>query len=90
MIFALPRTIVCDVSALDPDAVTIDRLARLQLAAGRLGCRLRLRNATGELRELLAFTGLAEVLRVEPRGEAEEREERLGVEEERELDDPAL
>ena len=30
---------LCDVTGVEPDAVTVDALARLQLAAGRLGCR---------------------------------------------------
>jgi hypothetical protein len=84
-----PTTIVCDVGAVAPDAVAIDTLARLQLAARRLGLEIRLRHASSELRELLAFAGLRDVLRVEAGGQAEEREQRLGVEEERELDDPA-
>ena len=46
----------------DPDAVTVDALARLQLAARRLCCRLLLRNASPELLELVAFMGLADVL----------------------------
>ena len=52
----------CDVSGVDPDAVTIDALARLQLAARRHGCRVRLRHASPELLELLAFMGLSDVL----------------------------
>ena len=83
-----PRTIVCDVGGVDPDAVTIDALARVQLASRRVGFELRLRHASCELQELLAFVGLAEVLRVEAGGEAEQREQRVGVEEERELDEP--
>jgi anti-anti-sigma regulatory factor len=84
-----PSTIACDVSALAPDAVAVDTLARLQLAARRLGLELRLRHVSSELQELLAFVGLRDVLRVEAGRQAEEREERLRVEEERELDDPA-
>jgi hypothetical protein len=88
---AAPRTtIVCDVSALDPDAVTLDALARLQLAARRVGLEIRLRHATSELQELLAFVGLTELLHVEAGGQPEEREQRGGVEEERQLDDPAV
>jgi hypothetical protein len=83
------RTIVCDVGALAPDAVSVDVLARLQLDARRLGFEIRLRDASSELQELLAFVGLREVLGVEPNGQAEQREERVGVEEERQLDDPA-
>jgi ABC-type transporter Mla MlaB component len=57
-----PGVAVCDVSGVDPDAVTIDALARLQLAAGRHGCQVRLRNASAELLELVAFMGLSDVL----------------------------
>ncbi len=82
--------VLCDVGALvDVDAAAIDALARLQLTARRLGGRLRLRHASGELRELLALAGLADVcgLRLEPQRQAEEREQPLGVEEEGELGD---
>ena len=81
--------IVCDVGALAPDAVAVDMVSRLQLEAGRLGVEIQLRNVSPELAELLDLAGLRDVLRVEASGQAEEREERLGVEEERELDDPA-
>jgi hypothetical protein len=94
-----PSTIVCDVGALAPDAPAVDVLARLQLEAKRLGHEIRLRNASNELRELLIFAGLRDVLRVEPScvepsyvkpgGQTEEREQPLRVEEEGELDDPA-
>jgi hypothetical protein len=70
------------------DLGTVESLARLQLAARRCGLELRLRHVPDELRELITFVGLAEVLGVEPRGQAEEGEQRLRVEEERELDDP--
>ena len=53
---------VCDVRGVEPDAVTVDALARLQLGARRAGCRVRLRNASDELRELVAFMGLTDVL----------------------------
>ena len=84
------RKIVCDVGALTPDAAAVDALARLQLIAKREGLDLRLSHASGELQALLAFVGLADVLRVESRGQTEEREHRVGVEEERHLDDPAV
>jgi hypothetical protein len=58
-----PVTFTIDVRDVEPDAVTVDALARLQLAAKRLSCRLLLRNASPELLELVAFMGLAEVLR---------------------------
>jgi ABC-type transporter Mla MlaB component len=86
--------VVCDLEALlDPDAVTVDALARLQLVARRLGRRIRFRNACGEIHRLTALMGLDDVLplggsRLEPRGEAEEREQRRGVEEEHDPGDP--
>jgi anti-anti-sigma regulatory factor len=86
--------VVCDVGAVvDPDVAAVDALARLQLAATRLGRRVCVRNASPEFRALLAFMGLAEVislrapLRLETRRQPEERKERVGVEEERELPD---
>ena len=53
---------LCDVSGVDPDAVTVDALARLQLAAQRRGCQVRLRHASKELIGLVAFMGLRDVL----------------------------
>jgi ABC-type transporter Mla MlaB component len=53
--------VLCDVTGVDPDAVTVDALARLQLVAHRYGCRVRLHNATAELRELVEFMGLTDV-----------------------------
>jgi ABC-type transporter Mla MlaB component len=53
---------LCDVTAVAVDAVTIDALARLQLAARHHGCQIRLRGASAELRELLTFMGLQDVL----------------------------
>jgi ABC-type transporter Mla MlaB component len=52
----------CDVRGVEPDAVTVDALARLQLAARRHACRVRLRGASAELLELVHFMGLSEVL----------------------------
>ncbi len=54
---------LCDVTGVEPDAVTVDALARLQLAAGRHGCLVRLRHASDELLDLVAFMGLRNVLR---------------------------
>lgn len=51
----------CDVAGVDCTAATVDALARLQLAARRKGCRVCLRNASDELRELVAFMGLTDV-----------------------------
>jgi ABC-type transporter Mla MlaB component len=53
---------LCDVSGVGADAVAVDALARLQLAAYRHGCRVRLRRCTPELRDLVAFMGLGDVL----------------------------
>jgi hypothetical protein len=53
---------VCDVHGVEPDAVTADALARLQLAAGRRDCQVRLRNASTDLLDLLLFMGLRDVL----------------------------
>ena len=55
--------LVCDVGGLThADCVVVDALARLQLTVARLGCRLRLRGASPELRALVRFVGLGEVL----------------------------
>jgi hypothetical protein len=51
-----------DVSALEPGLGAVDLLARLQLAARRGGCRLHFRNVAPELRELVAYLGLTDVL----------------------------
>ncbi|SRR5712692_5026397 len=87
--------VICDVAGVeDPDAATVDALARLQLIARRLGRRLRLRHACGELAELLDLMGLSRVVPVvaalplEAGRQAEEREQILGVEEERDPGDP--
>jgi len=53
---------VCDVRGVDVDAVTVDALCRLQLAARRHGCQVRLRGASSELLDLVAFMGLTDVL----------------------------
>ena len=56
-------SIVCDVAAVtDPDACTVDALARLQLAARRHGCHVRLHNASPALLDLVELMGLTDVL----------------------------
>jgi hypothetical protein len=82
-----PAAIVVDASGLAPEAASIDLLARLRLAAGRLGRHLLVRGASADLERLISFAGLAGVLRLEARREAEQREEPLGAEEERQLPD---
>jgi ABC-type transporter Mla MlaB component len=57
-----PGVLDCDVLGVRSDAVTVDALARLQLAARRLGCRVRLCHASADLVELVAFMGLDDVL----------------------------
>ena len=52
----------CDVTGVDADAVTVDALARLQLAAARRDCSIRLCNASSALLELVALMGLSNVL----------------------------
>jgi ABC-type transporter Mla MlaB component len=53
---------LCDVTGANADAVTVDALARLRLAARRNGCQVRLLNASRELRALIAFMGLRDTL----------------------------
>jgi hypothetical protein len=78
------------------DVAVIDDLARLQLAAQRLGFSIRLRHVGPELGALLHLCGLAQVLGaagpadlsvLEVGGEAEDGEE-IGVEEDGQFDDP--
>jgi ABC-type transporter Mla MlaB component len=87
--------VICDVGQLaDPDAGTVEALCRLQLTARRLGRKMELLDARGEVRDLLAMTGLSGVvppcadLPLEPSGQAEQREQARGIEEERDPADP--
>ncbi len=57
-----PEVAFCEVGGVEPDAVTVDALARLQLAARRCSCQVRLRGSSPELRALVVFMGLADVL----------------------------
>ncbi len=57
-----PMIAICDVTGVPADAVAADALARLQLAAHRHGCQMQLVGLSAELRELIAFIGLSEVL----------------------------
>ncbi|GAA0929886.1 STAS domain-containing protein [Streptomyces rhizosphaericus] len=95
-----PGPVTVDVGGVGrPDLTVVEALARLRLTAGRLGRGIQLRNARGELRRLLAWTGLDEALTApaalghalgpERGGEAEQREEALGVQEGVEPGDPA-
>jgi hypothetical protein len=89
--------LLCDLARLaDADMATIDALARLALRARRLGCAVSLRAASPELIALLAFAGLGDVLPCAPTsgvevvGQPEQREEPLGVQEERDPADPPV
>jgi ABC-type transporter Mla MlaB component len=89
--------VACDVASLvDADLGTLDALARLQLTAARLGASVRLRDPPSALREMLALSGLGDVVRcagelsVQPGGQPEHREEAGGVQEERDAADPPV
>jgi len=56
------RVAVCDVAGVEPDAVVVDALARLQLAARRLSCPVQLCNASDDLRALVGLMGLTDIL----------------------------
>ncbi|MGQ0826336.1 MAG: STAS domain-containing protein [Actinomycetota bacterium] len=78
--------LTCDVRELrDPDDVTLDALARLQLTARRLGRSLELCNANAKLRDLLDLAGLRAIVPVssilESIGQPEQREQ-FGIDEE--------
>jgi hypothetical protein len=73
-------------SGLSAELASVNSLARI-----RRRCRcVRFGGISGELSELVAFCGLSEPLGIEPRRQPEEREERLRVEEERELGDATV
>ncbi len=76
------------------DLAAVDHLARLQVAARRLGCSVRLRSPTPGLLDLLDLVGLADVVvgdELDGSGEAgreAEGGEQPGVEEVVVADDP--
>lgn len=87
--------VVCDVGALtDPDVGTVDALARLALAARRLGRQVQLAHASRELRDLLVLAGLGDVVPPDaglPLGlsrQTEQREQPRGVQKRVEPGDP--
>jgi hypothetical protein len=86
--------LACDLAAVArPCAVLLDAVGRLQLIARELGRPLQIRRGE-ELAGLIRLAGLAEVLpvraSVQGRGQAECREQPLGVEERVEPDDPVV
>ena len=79
--------VACDVSALAAELAAVEALARLAVLARALGCPLRVRRASPELRELVELCGLTERLGIELQREPEEREQPFGVQEGVEPDD---
>jgi ABC-type transporter Mla MlaB component len=53
---------VCDLRGVAPDAVAVDALARLELAARRHGCQIQVGGGSPDLCELISFMGLRDVL----------------------------
>lgn len=56
------QLLVCHVGGVAADAVAVDALARLKLAAQRNGAQVRMLGASEELSELVALMGLEEIL----------------------------
>jgi hypothetical protein len=86
--------LVVDVRGLVPDLRTVETLARVQVAARRVGASICLQHACPKLRDLLTWSGLAEWLPlaqsgVERDGLVEQREE-LVVDEEVDPGDPPV
>jgi len=60
------RFVRCDLgSVVDTDLDLVDRLARLRLDARRRRCRLEIRTANADLRQLLELAGLDGVVLLE-------------------------
>jgi ABC-type transporter Mla MlaB component len=57
-----PEVLCCEVAAVSADAVAVDALARLALAARRHGAHVLLIGASPELLKLVALVGLSDVL----------------------------
>ncbi|MBL7258236.1 STAS domain-containing protein [Paractinoplanes lichenicola] len=84
-----PGDVECDVSAARADLVTVEALARLRLTAGRYGRRFVVTGARPDLRILFSMIGLGGLASGgQTFGEAEEREQTLGVEEVVDAGDP--
>lgn len=83
-----PERIDCDARLAPAELAMVERLARMQLVAREHGFRMRLHNASPELIRLLELCGLCEAFglpvggRLDPRRQAEHREEARGIEEE--------
>ena len=87
--------VTCEVGGLaEPDSVAVDALARMQLAARRMGRSIRLRHVRAKLQDLLQLTGLCEEVPCsgdlrESARQAEEREQ-VRVDEEVDSADPTV
>jgi ABC-type transporter Mla MlaB component len=57
-----PELLRVEVGEIAPDAIAVDALARLALAARRHGCAVQLRGASLQLELLIEFAGLADAL----------------------------
>ena len=55
-------TALCDVRRVEPDAVSVDALARIRLVAREHGCDVKVHGASDDLRSLIALMGLQKVL----------------------------
>lgn len=55
-------TFVTGAEPVRPDVEAVEELCRLALAAGRLGCRVRLVDVDPTLRDLLVLSGVEELL----------------------------
>ena len=89
------KRVDCDVGAVaDADVVAVEAIARMQLAARRLGGSVRFQRLSDEMVELLALVGLDNVLLAdfdgtgELPGETEQGKQRGGIEERVDLADP--
>jgi hypothetical protein len=85
-------TVILDCARMgEPDIGTVERIARLQVAARRRGLELRLAGAGAALVDLIAFCGLAGSLCcVEMHRQVEQGEQPGRVQEEGDLRDPAV
>jgi ABC-type transporter Mla MlaB component len=87
---------ICDVSAVvEPDAVALEALTRLQLTATRMGRSMELHHPCRELTDILALAGLSDVLKVSAglrleAGRQPEHREQLRVDEVVDRTDPTV
>jgi hypothetical protein len=76
-----PIVIAWDASQIvDPDALALEALARLQLSAHRLGVTIQVQNACPALVDLIALAGLTDVLVIADSGVEVDRQVEQGEE----------